>query len=167
MDKLVAHFQQQGFTPKQPCQARRMISVSEKGQTYVLELPEPKMSAVYQVDGYMITAGDKCDAFVAIDAGQPNHSSRGAVAQIFVELKGKNVSHGIKQLRQTITHSLFASVKPMDPNPRYARLIPKSIPASAAKTCVENARREFRDKYNVRLTTLKSKQPDKLSFNND
>lgn len=79
MDKLVAHFLQQGFRPNQPCQARRRISVSEKGQTYVLELPEPKKSAVYQVDGYMITAGDKCDAFVAIEAGQPNHSSKGAV----------------------------------------------------------------------------------------
>ncbi|MGN1354133.1 MAG: hypothetical protein ACI4V2_04405 [Alloprevotella sp.] len=167
MDKLLAVFKQKGFTPKQPCLVRQTISVSEKGQTYVLECPEPKKSAVYQVDGYMITAGDKCDAFVAVDAGRQNKSSKGAVVQIFVELKGKNVSHGIKQLRQTITHSLFSSVKPMAVNPRYARLIPKSIPASAAKDIVEKARIEFRKKYNVVLTTLKSKQPDRLPQKKD
>lgn len=99
---------------------RNQFVCGEKRSKYALFL-NPKMEGWrYQVDGYIITDGDKCDALILVKDGDD-------FAEIFVELKGSDVSHAITQLEETLKNDLF---KGSDSLVRWARIAIYSYPKS-------------------------------------
>lgn len=99
---------------------RNQFVCSEKRSRYALSL-DPKMEGWrYQVDGYIITDGDKCDALILVKDGDD-------FAEVFVELKGSDVSHAITQLEETLKNDLF---KGSDSLVRWARIAIYSYPKS-------------------------------------
>lgn len=99
---------------------REKFVCSEKRSRYSLSL-EPKMEGWrYQVDGYIITEGDKCDALILVKDGDD-------FAEVFVELKGSDVRHAITQLEETLKHNLF---KDNDYLLRWGRIAVYSYPKS-------------------------------------
>jgi len=99
---------------------RNQFVCSEKRSKYALSL-DPKMEGWrYQVDGYIITDGEKCDALILIKDGDD-------FAEVFVELKGSDVSHAIAQLEETLKNDLF---KDSGSLVRWARISIYSYPKS-------------------------------------
>ena len=99
---------------------RDQFVCGEKRSRYALSL-NPKMEGWrYQVDGYIITDGDKCDALILVKDGDD-------FAEVFVELKGSDVSHAITQLEETLKNDLF---KGSDSLVRWARIAIYSYPKS-------------------------------------
>ena len=99
---------------------RDQFVCSEKRSRYALSL-DPKMEGWrYQVDGYIIKEGDKCDALILVKDGDD-------FAEVFVELKGGDVSHAITQLEETLKNDLF---KGSDSLVRWARIAIYSYPKS-------------------------------------
>lgn len=114
----------------------------EKRSRYVLSL-EPKMQGWrYQVDSYIITEGGKCDALILVEDGN-------AFAEVFVELKGSDVSHAITQLEETLKNGLFRN---SDSLIRWARITAYSYPKSQLlDQKVEKKAGEFLEKYRCEL----------------
>ena len=52
-----------GFTPSIEWKERSIVSVSENGKTYKVSVAAGLRSAVFQIDGVVITTGSKCDKF--------------------------------------------------------------------------------------------------------
>lgn len=123
----------------------------EKRSRYVLSL-EPKMEGWrFQVDGYIITEGDKCDALVLVKDGDD-------FAEIFVELKGSDVSHAITQLEETLKNGLFRN---SDSLMRWARIAIYSYPKSQLLDReVDKKTGEFLEKYRCELLITRA---DKLT----
>ena len=63
---LHERLQRDGYTPEQPLAVRKVVATAEKGRRYVLQVSNSKESVVYKIDGYIITAGSKCDKMVLI-----------------------------------------------------------------------------------------------------
>lgn len=114
----------------------------EKRSRYSLSL-EPKMEGWrYQVDGYIITEGDKCDALILVKDGDD-------FAEIFVELKGSDVRHAITQLEETLKHNLF---KDNDCLLRWGRIAIYSYPKSfLLDQEVDKKTGEFLNQYHCEL----------------
>lgn len=142
------------FTPEKTKDACRKMSLEERGVKYVVEFDPPMDCAAYAVDGHIIkgTHTDKCDKLVF--AQSSDH-----VLSIFVELKGSDVAHAIKQLEATITHPLFSRNKT---DKRVARIVSKKIPSNAGNSVVIKAKNRFRDKYKCELLCVKSGNPDRF-----
>lgn len=123
----------------------------EKRSRYVLSL-EPKMEGWrFQVDGYIITEGDKCDALVLVKDGDD-------FAEVFVELKGSDVSHAITQLEETLKNGLFRN---SDSLMRWARIAIYSYPKSQLLDReVDKKTGEFLEKYGYELLITRA---DKLT----
>lgn len=134
----------QSFSPEQPFMERKAVSTSEKGRKYVLALKPPHGCAVYQIDNYIVTTGERCDKLVLVEYDAINNQW----AEIFVELKGVDVRHAIEQLRSSINHPIF---RHPTVHKRYARLVAQSIPRNSGNSIVERARDEFRKEYAVEL----------------
>ena len=49
----------EGYIVEQPLTVRKIVSTSEKGKRYTLEVSNSKESVVYQIDGHIITRGNK------------------------------------------------------------------------------------------------------------
>ena len=130
-----------GFSPADHG-VRNQFVCSERRSKYVLSL-EPSMEGWrYQVDNYIITAGDKCDALILAKEG-------GDYAEVFVELKGSDVSHAITQLEETLKHDLF---KNNDFLLRWARIAVYSYPKSQLlDQVVDKKTGEFLKKYRCEL----------------
>lgn len=137
------------FQPEQALQSRKVLSTSEKGKTYRMEMKPAKNSAVYQVDGNVITKGDRCDKLVLVETNaDDNHWT-----EVFVELKGKDVGHAVVQLRESIKKSIFkhSSIKV-----KWARIVAQSIPKSNSNSVIERAKIEFKKNYGVELKAWSS-----------
>ena len=78
---------------------------------------------------------------------------------VFVELKGSDVAHAVKQLDATLSYPLFAQNRAKWTK---ARIVANKIPANTGRSVVERAKVDFRRKYNCELICLKSGQPDFL-----
>lgn len=121
---------------------RNQFVCCEKRSKYVLSLDPPMEGWRYQVDNYIITEGDKCDALILVKEG-------GDVAEVFVELKGSDVSHAITQLEETLKHSLF---KDNDFLSRWGRIAVYSYPKSQLLDReVDKKAGEFLKKYRCEL----------------
>lgn len=112
-------------------------------------------SAVFQVDGYIIKTGVKCDKLVMV---QTSAGSKEAWTQIFVELKGHDAIHGMQQLLATANNPTFDSFSNRQ---RKARLVATSFPTNKASPKVEKLKIEFA-KLNVDYKNIKSGQTDRL-----
>jgi len=130
-----------GFTPVDHG-VRNQFVCSEKRSKYVLSLDPSMEGWRYQVDNYIISEGDKCDVLILVKEG-------GDFAEVFVELKGSDVSHAITQLAETLKHSLF---KDNDFLLRWARIAVYSYPKSQMLDReVDKKAREFLKKYRCEL----------------
>ena len=143
------------FSPEQAFQERKVISTSENGKKYTLALNPPHKCAVYQVDGNIITTGERCDKLVLVEYDAVNNQW----AEVFVELKGGNVPHAIDQLRSSIRNDLFSHPTITK---KHARIIAQSIPRNSGHSVVERARDEFRRVYGTELKCWSSGRMDSL-----
>lgn len=66
MDEINLHekLQRRGFFPEQELAVRKIVSTTEKGKRYILQTSNQTESVVYQIDGNIITKGNKCDKMV-------------------------------------------------------------------------------------------------------
>lgn len=129
------------------------ISLKERSSVYVLNFVPPMDCAEYQVDGYIIkgTDKDKCDKLLVAE------TEAGERVCVFVELKGSDVAHAIKQIDATLGYPLFANNRTRWTK---ARIVANRIPANTGRSVVERAKVDFRRKYKCELICLKSGRPD-------
>lgn len=135
-----------GFEPDLHQMCSQMV-VGEKRSKYVLTL-EPKMEGwKYRVDGYIIVAGDKCDALFLSKDGDD-------YAEVFVELKGSDVDHAITQLEETIKHEMFRDSNALI---RWARISTHSYPKSTILDQKVNQKTAaFQENYRCELRITRS-----------
>lgn len=143
--------QEQGYIPEQALAIRKMISAAEKGKRYLLPVTNSKQSVLYQIDGYIINKGNKCDKMVLV------HNGDNVWTQIFVELKGVDVSHAVTQLESMLKNATL-----MHPSHREkrARIVATSFPSNRANPMMEKAKIHFLKTYQCDFRGLKSDQPD-------
>ncbi len=96
---------------------------------------------------------DKCDKLIVAANGDSE------MVSVFVELKGIDVAHAVKQLEATLSYPLFAQNRTKWTK---ARVVANKIPANTGRSVVERAKVDFRKKYNCELLCLKSGNPDIL-----
>lgn len=130
--------------PEQTWAKRKIVSVGEKGQNYQAILSPERMTAVYAIDGGIITDKDclKCDKLLLASLDPDRWF------ELFVELKGRDISHAIEQLEATINNPLFVD---KNVSCRQARVIGRSIPRNTGNSVAEKAKKRFIAKYNCRL----------------
>ena len=144
-----------GFVPEQALQVRKTVVTQEKGIKYTLDVKNNYPSVVFQVDGYIIESGRKCDKLVLVNT---KSESPEEWTQILVELKGHDAVHGIEQLLETAKNDKFSD---KSNKTRKARLVATSIPSNRANPMVEKLKREFK-KIKVDYKSLKPGQKDNL-----
>ena len=142
-----------GFQTERNLAKCQKISLKERSAVYVLNFVPPMDRVVYQVDGYIIkgTDKDKCDKLVVAETETSERIC------VFVELKGSDVAHAIKQIDATLAYPLFANNRTKWTK---ARVVANKIPANTGRSVVERAKVGFRKKYNCELICLKSGQPE-------
>lgn len=144
-----------GFKPEQTLQVRKTVVTQEKGIKYTLDVKADYPSVIFQVDGYIIKSGRKCDKLVLVNT---KSESPEEWTQIFVELKGHDAVHGIEQLFETVKNDKFTD---KSNKVRMARLVATSIPSNRANPMVEKLKRDFK-KIKVDYKSLKPGQRDNL-----
>lgn len=149
-EKLV----RQGYAPHHTLTGRKDMSVKENRTEYRLQLDKRRPTASYQVDGKIITSGNKCDYLMLVCHDEPQNQW----TEVFVELKGCDVEHAITQLEATIGADIL---KHKCVNRRLARIVALSFPSHKSNPALEKAKRRFRA-YSCDLKTIKTKQPDNI-----
>ena len=142
-----------GYKPEQELSVRKIVATSEHGKRYHLSVSQSKRSSLFQIDGYIVSEGKRCDKLVLVEKAKDNW------AEIFVELKGVDVPSGIEQLRACLENPLFKH--PTNKELR-ARIIAQSFPTNKANPIMERARIEFRQKYHCDLRWMKNGQQDSI-----
>ena len=142
MPTLIDKLARLGFDPEQTLQERKVIVVKEKGKEYRLTLEPQKLCAAYQVDGYIIKEGNKCDKLVVVVVGKDRW------VETFVELKGRDTEHAIKQLETTIQNQVFAHPTIVE---KRARIVGQTIPRSNGSSVVNRAKIRFKKYYQCDL----------------
>lgn len=142
------------FAPEKAKDACKIMSLEEQGVKYVMEFNPPVDCVAYTVDGNIIkgTGTDKCDKLVFAKSVK-------RLVSIFVELKGSDVAHAVKQLEATINHPLFSKNRT---DRIVARIVSRKMPANAGNSVVVKAKKRFRVKYNCELLCIKSNNPDRF-----
>jgi hypothetical protein len=122
---------------------RPIFRVQERDVRYRLENLGECKNIDYKVDGVLIPvtqANDrKCDHLLLVKVSDDHW------IQVFIELKSKDVEHGLSQLVRTLEHALFNS--PCQSEMRVARLVAKSMPSGKNNPIVE--------KFKSKLVRLK------------
>ena len=145
MQTIIDKLTSLGFNPQKPLLVRKEISVEEKGKRYQLKMVPERSCAAYQVDGYIIKEGNKCDKLVLVETAVNSWT------EIFVELKGRNIEHAIKQLEETVKNQLFKHSTIVD---RRARIVGQSIPRCSGNSVMERARIRFFSTYKCDLKAM-------------
>lgn len=155
MPTLIDKLHRLGFEPEPQMQKqqRKVVSVKEKGKKYTLNLIPPKECVGYQVDGYIIKEGNKCDKLIVVDCVEHGW------AEIFVELKGKDINHAILQLEETLKKESFShqTIKV-----KRARIVGQSIPRNTGNSVMERAKIRFIQKYKCDLRAFSSAPNESL-----
>lgn len=145
------------YSPKLPLAERDNMSVKETNTTYRLSFGKRRQSVAYQVDGNILTKGNRCD-FLILAKQDALENDEKKWKSIFVELKGKDVLHALQQLDATLDNKIFqhSSV-----NEVHARIVAKSFPANNANTEFEKAKRRFKKKHKYcTFKQVSSNHPD-------
>lgn len=116
---------------------RKIVSASERGKTYRIRFYKIKPSAVYTIDGKIITEGDRCDKLVLVQS----NIIQNKWIEIFVELKGTKVDHAVEQLKATVDKPVF---KHNTIEKQWVRLVAQSFPRNTGNSTIERARDYFR-----------------------
>lgn len=136
---------------------RSVFCAKEKGVCYTLEHLGEFENVDYQVDGVLIS-GDiegqpKCDRLLLVKISEEQW------IHVFIELKGKNVSHGLAQLEATLAHPLFRACRGQGEK-RFARIVAKSLPSSKNDPEMAKAKLKFLKQYHCSLQPLKTDNPE-------
>ena len=130
--------------PEQMWRERKAVSVGERGQSYQVTFVDALPTAVYAIDGGIITDNNvlKCDKLILIEGDNRQF------VELFVELKGRDIEHAISQMEATLKNNLFkdASVKA-----KQARIIGRNIPRNSGRAVTEIAKKIFLAIYKCRL----------------
>lgn len=145
------------YKPEKSLLSRKSVSTEENKKKYCLKLTPQKECAVYQVDNYIIKEGNKCDKLVVVKLSESEESS--CWAEIFVELKGRDIEHAIAQLRTTVQKPIF---KHPTITIKRARIIGQSFPRNTGHSVMEKARNEFKKDYAVDLKGWSSGNTDTI-----
>ena len=149
---LVGKLTAAGFAPNQEMAARKTLSLRERGTTYVLKLQPEMVCCSFQIDGCISTdpTNRKCDHVVAV-------SHNNEWGEIFVELKGGQIAHGIDQILKTLDLPVFKKTERVF---RKARIVAGNrIPTNSGKSIVERTREKLRN-MGCEFRVIKSLQPD-------
>jgi hypothetical protein len=146
------------YTPTLPLTQREKLSLKEQKTTYKLSFGKRRCCVAYQIDGKIIREGNKCDFLIL--AKQDEEMENAFWKSIFVELKGTDVEHALKQLDATVSNPIFrhGSI-----NERHARIVAKSFPASKSNPKFELAKRKFKATHNCSLKQVSSGNLDTIS----
>jgi hypothetical protein len=142
-----------GFKPEQDLSIRKIVSTSELGKRYHLNVSESKRSALFKIDGYVVSEGKRCDKLILVEKAENNW------AEIFVELKGVDIASGVEQLKACLDNSLF---KHLTNKELRARIVAQSFPSNKSNPMMEKAKIEFRQKYHCDLRGMKNGQHDSI-----
>ncbi len=141
------------YKPEQQLKVRKNISASEKGVTYTATVNPERETVVFQVDGCIVTGGNKSDRLILSASEGTDWLGH------FIELKGCDIRHAIEQLEATLMCPEFNDKTLVR---RFARIVGRSFPSNTGNPILEKARNRFREKYKCELKSLKSFQPDKI-----
>lgn len=142
MPTLIAKLKRDLFTPLREVCGKGILVTDEKGKSYRLKIQSPSaLSALFQIDKYIITDGAKCDSMILVDDGDLH-------TQVLIELKGNDICHAIEQLDATLRAPLLQH---KSINNRWARVVAQTIPMSASRKVIERAKVQFVKKYNCDL----------------
>lgn len=144
-------------TPKLPLAQRENLSLKEEQTVYRLFFDRRRACSSFRVDGDIITAGNKCDYIVLAKKSEDVNDSTWDA--IFVELKGTDVEHALKQLDGAMSNSKLQHPTVTE---RHARIVAKSFPSNKANPKYEQAKRAFKKKYACSLKQVSSGSPDKI-----
>ncbi len=142
-----------GYAPEQELAVRKIVATYELGKRYHLNVSESKRSSLFQIDGYIISDGKRCDKLVLVEKAKDNW------AEIFVELKGVDITSGVEQLKACLDNPLF---KHLTNKELRARIVAQSFPSNKANPMMEKAKIEFRQKYHCDLRGMKNGQQDSI-----
>lgn len=122
---------------------RKNVMCKENQKRYNLVNPHRFIVTVYHMDGGIIENEanvNKCDFLYGI---QDNNNP----TAIFIELKGKNIPHSLKQIEASITgfSNCFRGHR------IHARIICKAVPRLYNDPSIQNYRKELIKKYNGSL----------------
>lgn len=136
---------------------RPVFRVQERDVRYRLENLGECKNIDYKVDGVLIS-GDiegqpKCDRLLLVKISEEQW------IHVFIELKGKNVSHGLAQLEATLAHPLFRACRGQGEK-RFARIVAKSLPSSKNDPEMAKAKLKFLKQYHCSLQPLKPENPE-------
>lgn len=142
-----------GYAPEQELSIRKIVATSELGKRYHLNVSQSKRTSLFQVDGYIVSEGKRCDKLVLVEKAKDNW------AEIFVELKGVDIASGVEQLRACLDNPLFKNLTNKE---LRARIIAQSFPSNKSNPVMEKAKIEFRQKYHCDLRGMKNGQQDSI-----
>ncbi len=142
-----------GYAPEQELSIRKIVATSELGKRYHLNVSQSKRTSLFQIDGYIVSEGKRCDKLVLVEKAKDNW------AEIFVELKGVDIASGVEQLRACLNNPLF---KHLTNKELRARIIAQSFPSNKSNPVMEKAKIEFRQKYHCDLRGMKNGQQDSI-----
>lgn len=145
------------YTPELPLADRENLSVKEGQARYKLSFGKKRPSVAYRVDGNIIKSGNRCDYLILAKQEDPKGDDEKWKA-IFVELKGTDVPHALKQLDASLSES---KLNHTTVNERHARIVAKSFPANKANPAYEKAKRAFKTRHkDCTLKQITSGNPD-------
>lgn len=132
-----------GYTAEQELCQRKVFVCSEHGVTYRLEELSGYPSVSFGIDGNIISDNDreKCDKLLLVEY------ERGKWVRIFIELKGSNILHAIKQIQSTLEHPIFTRHQ----EPLRARIIARKIPKNSSDPSIEKAKKQLSKKHKCEL----------------
>ena len=142
-----------GFEPSLELLVRKKLATTEHGKRYHLNIIGNKGTSLFQVDGYVVITGKKCDKLVLVEKEADDW------AEIFVELKGVDVASAIDQLRASLDNPIFKHVTNKE---LRARIVAQSFPSNKSNPIMEKAKIEFRQKYHCDLRGMKNGQEDSI-----
>lgn len=146
------------FTPKLSLATRENLSLKEQRTEYNLKFGYRRTCVAYQIDGNIITVGNKCDYLVLVkEDEQPQNNYWKA---IFIELKGTDVEKALIQLDATMSNDKLKHSSIIE---RHARIVAKSFPSSKSNPKFEAAKRFFKKRHKCSLKQVSSGCPDLIS----
>lgn len=141
------------YCPELAFMPRVTLSLSERGQRYVLRLARAVETGAFTVDGMIIKDGAKCDKLVLAEVDKDQW------VETFVELKGSNVGHAIEQLEETIRNPLFEHTSVCR---KRACIVARRIPRNTGNSELERAKIRFVKKYRCDLRAVNSGAADRF-----
>ncbi len=113
-----------------------LIPLGEKRCKITFKNGSHKNVRVIEIDGCVITEGLRCDYLVIPENG----------IEHYVELKGSDIFHAVKQLKRTITE---VSEDPRH-GKKYCFIVSSRCPTTSAK--IQNIQYKFKKEFNSTLT---------------